>query len=84
MRTTVVQVFPSQLNHGYDRLSLRVEGEWRNIFALLSFDMIAHVHSDEYSHLGGYDYNAMCQHYVERFADRIKTYTEQGCWNEYF
>ena len=77
-----------RVKHGHyiinPKLSLRVEGEWQNIFALLSFDMIAHAHSDEYSYPGGYDYNAMHQQYVERFADEIKTYTEQGCWNEFF
>ncbi|MCU7906148.1 MAG: UvrD-helicase domain-containing protein [Candidatus Thiodiazotropha sp. (ex Epidulcina cf. delphinae)] len=65
-------------------LSLRVGGEWRNIFELLSFDMIAHVHTDKGSHWGEYDYNEMGRRHVARFADKIKRYAEQGCWNAPF
>ncbi|HEB94644.1 MAG TPA: hypothetical protein ENI94_14555 [Gammaproteobacteria bacterium] len=77
-----------RVKHGHyiinPTLSLRVEGEWKNIFELLSFDMIAHVHADKNSYWNGYDYNAMSQEQIERFADKIKTYTKKGGWNKYF
>ena len=77
-----------RVKHGHyiinPRLSLRVEGEWRNIYELLSFDMIAHVHEEQNTYWGDHDFNALRQQRIERFADEIKTYAEQGHWNEYF
>lgn len=78
-----------RVKHGHyiinPRLSLRIEGEWQNIFELLSFDMIAHVHTDNNtSYWNGHDHNAMNQEHIERFANKIKTYTEKEGWNEYF
>ncbi len=77
-----------RVKHGHyimnPKLSLRVEGEWRNIFELLSFDMIAHVPTDNYSHWSGYDHNAINQQRIEQFANKIRTYAEKGCWNELF
>ncbi|MES9884504.1 MAG: UvrD-helicase domain-containing protein [Sedimenticola sp.] len=65
-------------------LSLRVEGEWRSIYELLSFDKISHVHEDHqpYWHKD-FDYNAVAQHQIKRYAGRIKAYAETGRWNDY-
>jgi len=67
-------------------LSLRLEGEWRNIYELLSFDMIAHVHLDvvQNPYWHGYDFNARSQQAIARFADQIKAYNEKGHWDESF
>ena len=65
-------------------LSLRVEGEWRNIYQLLSFDMIAYEHQDDQqnSYWGDYDFNVIYQQNIERFAKRIKNYTEKETEDE--
>jgi len=77
-----------RVKHGHyiinPRLSLRMEGEWKNVFELLSFEMIAHVPTDEYAYFGDYDHNASSQKRIEQFANKIKAYIEQGHWNEYF
>jgi len=65
-------------------LSLRVEGEWRNIYELLSFDMIAYRHVEEKTYWGDYDFNAMNQRRIEEFAEQIKIYTETGRSREFF
>ncbi|MCP4995687.1 MAG: hypothetical protein GY934_18210, partial [Gammaproteobacteria bacterium] len=66
-------------------LSLRVEGEWRNIYELLSFDRIAYAHEERNSYWHkDLDYNAIAQQRIERFADEIKTYVETGSWDDYF
>jgi hypothetical protein len=65
-------------------LSLRVEGEWRNIYELLSFGMIAHVHVEQYHHWSDRDFNVMLEQHIERFANNVKTYAEHGRWNECF
>jgi hypothetical protein len=65
-------------------LSLRVEGEWRNIYELLSFDMIAYRHEEEKAYWGNYDFNAMNQLRIEQFAEQIKVYAETGRWNDCF
>jgi hypothetical protein len=67
-------------------LSLRVEGEWRNIYQLLSFDMIAYEHQDDQqnSYWGDYDFNVIYQQNIERFAKRIKNYTEKETEDELF
>jgi hypothetical protein len=65
------------------RLSLRVEGEWKNIYELLSFDMLACQHQERnpYGHQG-YDYNRVARQLIEKFADRIRIYTEKGTWDD--
>jgi len=78
-----------RVKHGHyiinPKLSLRVEGEWQNIYELLSFDMIAYQHEERNPHWHeSYDYNTAAHQRVDRFADEIKRYTEKGCWNEYF
>jgi len=67
-------------------LSLRLEGEWRAIYELLSFDMIAHEHLDVASnpYWDGYDVNDLFQKAITQFADNIKSYNETGHWDEYF
>jgi hypothetical protein len=60
-----------------------VEGEWRNIYELLSFDMIAYAHEEKSVHWGVSDVNAMNQLQIERFANKIKHYAEQDNWKEY-
>lgn len=66
-------------------LSLRVEGEWRNIYELLSFEMIACQHQERLSYwLESYDYNTVAQQRVERFAEKVRRCAGKGCWNEEF
>ncbi len=53
-------------------LSMRIEGEWYNIYDLLSFDMVAHhpVNQDEYySH---FDLDSIFQKEIEQFAEAMK------------
>jgi hypothetical protein len=65
-------------------LSLRVEGEWLNIYELLSFDMIAYEHEDKRFYWSSSDVNESYQRRIEHFFNNIKIYTEQGYWNELF
>ena len=66
-------------------LSLRVEGEWQNIYALLSFDMIACQHDDRFLHwYANYDYNTAARQKIERFAAKISRYVEKGRWEDDF
>ena len=66
------------------QLSVRVEGQWQNIYQLLSFDRIAHAHVEHNPRWGNYDFNTMGQSQIKRFADKVRTYTEQGSWHELF
>ncbi len=60
------------------RLSLRVEGEWRNIYDILSFDMLAHPYIDpkRESYWSGFDFNELYQQSVERFVKRVKAFSQ--------
>ncbi len=77
-----------RIKHGHyvmnPGLSLRVEGEWRNIYELLSFDMIAYRHEDQEAYWGNHDFNKFRQEHIERFAIRIKRYSEQGYSDDLF
>ncbi len=77
-----------RIKHGHyimnPGLSLRVEGEWRNIFELLSFDMIAYTHEDQEAYWNDHDFNKFRQEHIERFANRIKRYSEQGYTDDLF
>ncbi|MEA3301948.1 MAG: ankyrin repeat domain-containing protein, partial [Pseudomonadota bacterium] len=67
------------------QLSLRVEGEWQNIYALLSFDMVASLHEERHPFwIESYDPNAAAKQHIERFAAKVSQYTESGLWENEF
>jgi len=78
-----------RVKHGHyvinPRLRMRVEGEWRRIYDLLSFDMIAHPFSDpkerEY-YWSDLDFNVIHQQQIERFAQRVTNQAEPGHHDE--
>ncbi len=75
-----------RVKHGHyifnPKLSLRVEGEWRNIYEILSFDMVAMQHEESCIYIA--DFNERGQARIERFAQKIKNHAETGSWSEYF
>jgi len=79
-RDKSLEIYKFHINALYVAITRAV----RNIYQLLSFDMIAHVHEEQNPYWGDHDFNKFRQEHIERFADMIKTYTEKGSWNEYF
>ncbi len=80
-----------RIRHGHyiinPRLSLRVEGEWRNVYELLSLDMIGIEHQDVQGaayRRKHYDPDFMAERYIKQFAEKIKSYTEKGVWDQPF
>lgn len=77
-----------RVKHGHyvinPRLRMRVEGEWRRIYDLLSFDMIAHPFSDpkEHAYWADLDFNVIYQQQIERFAERVMNQAEPGHHDE--
>lgn len=73
-----------RIKHGHyiinPELSLRVEGEWHNIYQLLSLDMIAYKHEDQEDYWchNGYDFNAARQKRITLFVERIKARVASG------
>ncbi len=66
-------------------LSLRVEGEWQNIYALLSFDMVACQHTEQNPNwYASFDTNTLARQKIERFAEKISRYTKTGRWEDEF
>ena len=64
-------------------LSQRVEGEWQNIYALLSFDMIACQHQEQNPNwYASFDTNTLARQKIDRFAAKISRYTETGRWED--
>ncbi len=67
-----------RVKHGHyminPKLSLRVEGQWRYVYDLLSFDRIAYpfFESGRNNAWGGYDYNEFLRSQVTNFGTRIK------------
>jgi len=77
-----------RVKHGHyvinPRLRMRVEGEWRRIYDLLSFDMIAHPFSDpkESAYWADLDFNAIYQQQIKRLAQRVTNQAEPGHHDE--
>ncbi|MCP4283419.1 MAG: AAA family ATPase [Gammaproteobacteria bacterium] len=78
-----------RVKHGHyvinPRLRMRVEGEWRRIYDLLSFDMIAHPFSDPKErayYWPDLDFNAIHRQQIERFAQRVTNQAEPGHHDE--
>lgn len=67
-----------RIKHGHyminPKLSLRVEGEWRNVYDLLCFDRVAHpfFEAERGSYWAKYDYNEMFRQRVTSFGARMK------------
>ncbi len=53
-------------------LSIRIEGEWRNIYDVLSFDMVAHHPVNQDKYYARFDLDSIFQKEIEKFAAAMK------------
>jgi hypothetical protein len=53
-------------------LSLRIEGDWCNIYDLLSFDMVANLPVEQSRYYSSFDINKIFQQKIERFARKMQ------------
>jgi len=53
------------------KLSVRVEGEWRKIYDLLSLDMVAYKHLQHYF-FDGLRFNRRADEQLQQFRDKVR------------
>jgi hypothetical protein len=59
-------------------LALWVEGEWRNIYDLLSLDDLGYQRRESYDFFH-FDFNQVLQDHLDRFRARVKQLQGEGC-----